>query len=810
MEEALSTKTQEFPLRMGKGVVVKDLGELREKYNELAVEGEYHLGRLERWLQDGGYGAQAQQVHALIPEDPYLPQRLKTVLFEDLPAAEGDAKQNEERVQRLSKVTSDETILMHPELVAFTQEELENLVNKRSPLIYLCGERFNIPDHAGNVTFIGVNRPLITLGPEGVLAPVSVDNVEVDWDTLLPPLHKEAQERVKRAFDGIEENSEVLTMYQEFWGPNQELAAKLVEDAALRTKQTELLNLTGELYLENEDEQEEAIRWFEETAAKEDPIGMFRYASCLINGYGIEQDIPKAMKLIEKAANAGYLVAINQMGMEYNTGRRVPANQKLAVKWYTEGAKRGHMSSIYNMAMFYDRGEGVRKNKKKSQELLQQVLDANYPPALDAQGRRYLAQEDPDRAVQMWRRAAEAGYLPAQATLGLCLLHGLRGVKMDGAEGVKWAEAAIAQGDVETLCVLGRAYMDGVAVEQDYDKARELFTEAAEAGDTMGQLFLVQCAVAQNEGGPNSLDDAMHEAMYKEDGTPRPAVKMIQDAFINALKDVANEGGLYASDEDWDDDDWDDDDWDDEDWDDEDWDDDDDWDEEEDTPQTFADAWRLLTGILREDARSDIRRHSRVKECKVEAEQGDSDAQFELACGYALGIGYAHSDASASRWFRKAAKQGIGAASYALGLGYRTGLGVVQNAEKEAEWFNSAKEAGYEAPFALWDAKAPNAQQTKPTRTVELMLACSKMLAEGNSAKRIGTQYNLTVKRVRELAAVLDGMNDDFRIQLRSALEHAQKDLEGDPDHQEAIEKKLERELWLLCTANELFEQEED
>lgn len=48
MEETMETKTQEFPLRMGKDIVVKNLGELREKYNELAVMGEYHLGRLER------------------------------------------------------------------------------------------------------------------------------------------------------------------------------------------------------------------------------------------------------------------------------------------------------------------------------------------------------------------------------------------------------------------------------------------------------------------------------------------------------------------------------------------------------------------------------------------------------------------------------------------------------------------------------------------------------------------------------------------------------------------------------------------
>lgn len=227
----------------------------------------------------------------------------------------------------------------------------------------MCRDRFHIPSDADNVTFIGVNRPLITIGPEEISGLIDVDDVEVDWDTLLSSLREVAHDRVMRAYSNIEENCEVYGMYDALWGPNDVLGRKLMEEAAIRTKRPDLMSLVGERYRDGD--AEEAIEWFRESAAEDDPVGMFRYASCLINGYGVEQDIPAAVELIEKSANAGYIVAINQMGMEYNTGRRVRPNSKLAAKWYAKGAEQGHLSSIYNMALFYDTGTGVRRNRKE-------------------------------------------------------------------------------------------------------------------------------------------------------------------------------------------------------------------------------------------------------------------------------------------------------------------------------------------------------------------------------------------------------------------------------------------------------------
>ncbi len=82
------------------------------------------------------------------------------------------------------------------------------------------------------------------------------------------------------------------------------------------------------------------------------------------------------------------------------------------------------------------------------------------------------------------------------------------------------------------------------------------------------------------------------------------------------------------------------------------------------------------------------------------AEQGDADAQFELAkmnnsCS-CHGTDRKERKTEALRWFRKAAEQGHIEAQYWTGLYYRFGLEVVAKDQAEADaWFLKAAEKGH-------------------------------------------------------------------------------------------------------------------
>lgn len=84
-----------------------------------------------------------------------------------------------------------------------------------------------------------------------------------------------------------------------------------------------------------------------------------------------------------------------------------------------------------------------------------------------------------------------------------------------------------------------------------------------------------------------------------------------------------------------------------------------------------------------------------LDEWKRRAEQGDPDAQCELAFIYAKGINTERNEAEAVEWYRKAAEQGHTGAQFNLGVMYAKGRGVAQSFEQAMKWYDRAAEQGH-------------------------------------------------------------------------------------------------------------------
>jgi TPR repeat protein len=76
------------------------------------------------------------------------------------------------------------------------------------------------------------------------------------------------------------------------------------------------------------------------------------------------------------------------------------------------------------------------------------------------------------------------------------------------------------------------------------------------------------------------------------------------------------------------------------------------------------------------------------------AEQGDAEAQFNLAYCLATGNGRAKDTVEGVKWYRKAAEQGHAVAQFNLGICYYVGEGVTKDAIEAAKWFRKAAEQG--------------------------------------------------------------------------------------------------------------------
>jgi TPR repeat protein len=76
------------------------------------------------------------------------------------------------------------------------------------------------------------------------------------------------------------------------------------------------------------------------------------------------------------------------------------------------------------------------------------------------------------------------------------------------------------------------------------------------------------------------------------------------------------------------------------------------------------------------------------------AEQGNAEAQHNLAILYRQGKGVMRDPEVAAQWFQKAADQGLASAQYYLGHLYDVGEGVEKNSQLAVQWYKKAAEQG--------------------------------------------------------------------------------------------------------------------
>lgn len=86
------------------------------------------------------------------------------------------------------------------------------------------------------------------------------------------------------------------------------------------------------------------------------------------------------------------------------------------------------------------------------------------------------------RAVQWYRKAAEAGDAGAQYCLGLCY-YGALGVRLNEAEAFKWIRMAAEQGEPDAQKALGDMYMRGCGVKANDALALEWYQKAYRNGN---------------------------------------------------------------------------------------------------------------------------------------------------------------------------------------------------------------------------------------------------------------------------------------------------------------------------------------
>ena len=192
------------------------------------------------------------------------------------------------------------------------------------------------------------------------------------------------------------------------------------------------------------------------------------------------KDPKRAVALYRRAAEAGDVLA------QYRLGELLKSSDTAqAQRWFVRAAEQGHaLAQTYALMKFKLLVRPKRPITEVLHEFNQWADDGNVLAMYDLSYRyevgRYVP-EDPQRSVALMRRAAEAGFAQAQATLGTNYLTG-RGVNANDAEAAKWFFRAAKQGSPIACFSLGIMYEDGRGVPRDRAKAMEWLEKAAAQG----------------------------------------------------------------------------------------------------------------------------------------------------------------------------------------------------------------------------------------------------------------------------------------------------------------------------------------
>lgn len=160
-----------------------------------------------------------------------------------------------------------------------------------------------------------------------------------------------------------------------------------------------------------------------------------------LKSYQVRGDVVGAMQAFRSAAEQGHAQA--QVRLAYILD--AAGADAEAVSWLSRAAEQGDAEGQFMLARMMSEGEGTERQTDKALELYRAAAENGYTQALvvlaEAQERGLLGLErDPEAALALWRRAADVGEQEALHRLQRAHQQGELGLDPDPAMAAQWRE----------------------------------------------------------------------------------------------------------------------------------------------------------------------------------------------------------------------------------------------------------------------------------------------------------------------------------------------------------------------------------
>jgi TPR repeat protein len=180
------------------------------------------------------------------------------------------------------------------------------------------------------------------------------------------------------------------------------------------------------------------------------------------------------------------------LGMKYYNGSEVEKNYAIAIIYLQEAKLQMYTSAQVQIGIMYLEGHGVEKSEVKAMECFQQSINDMDLKVCYHQGISFYNEYRYDISLIYIRRAAEAGYGPAQSQLGTMLLGG-KAIQKNQTDAMFWIEKSIESMTPSDCYKQGMVVYRGLSVVKDFAISLRFMEKAAENhyGPAQAHLALV-------------------------------------------------------------------------------------------------------------------------------------------------------------------------------------------------------------------------------------------------------------------------------------------------------------------------------
>lgn len=155
---------------------------------------------------------------------------------------------------------------------------------------------------------------------------------------------------------------------------------------------------------------------------------------CLMTGRGVEENAAQAIDWFIKSAEQGCPQAMTCLGRAYSEGIGVSQDEQVARDWLLKAAEMGYGGALFSLGL-------LAHNSNEALNWYEKAIEAGEVEAMHTAAELYLGKfsgpKRPERAIQLYRMAAERGHPCSQYILGRCLAAGEH-VAINETEAAYW------------------------------------------------------------------------------------------------------------------------------------------------------------------------------------------------------------------------------------------------------------------------------------------------------------------------------------------------------------------------------------